>query len=118
MNSFTAKMASLQVSNNEVYFWHLKLTKQTFSTTKSLHIFALGIDKCRLGTDGCGENASCNNIDGLVECHCNPGYVREVEEQFCKGEYQKWECLIHNLIVCTLFNFDLPCKISKSLSNI
>ncbi|XP_066025909.1 cubilin-like [Pocillopora verrucosa] len=32
------------------------------------------IDECALGTQGCSENALCNNNKGSYNCSCKPGY--------------------------------------------
>ena len=32
------------------------------------------IDECKLNTDECDINASCNNTDGSYQCSCNSGY--------------------------------------------
>ena len=31
------------------------------------------IDECKLGLDDCDPNATCVNIPGSFECHCNKG---------------------------------------------
>ena len=70
------------------------------STDKNILFSLVDINECKLNTDECDINASCNNTEGSYQCTCNSGYqgtgltcvgkrVVQVVHKHCKNGHLK-----------------------------